>query len=321
MTTVLINNNTTINATMSNNITLTPQLLNYGSDHPLWLNTIIKKRALERICFTLINRLQTSMEPELLLSIFRQEVSKYLSITALTFCDKNKRCVESMSDQQGYCISQRLAVENKTIGCLKCFFVKKPTVAQAKLLKHLAKVLSYPLNNAIQYQQLKLMALTDNLTGLSNRNHFEIKYQELVTSCLKKKSSFSLLILDLDGFKYVNDQFGHQTGDLVLSDFAKLLLDCCREQDEVFRFGGDEFIILLNDARLEAVPNIAKRIKNHMANCQFLNRFGLSCSIGSALYQKYDEHQQLFGRADEALYRAKGKGKNCLEISPCSEKF
>jgi diguanylate cyclase (GGDEF)-like protein len=320
MTMVLTNNNININTQMINNITLSPKLINYASEHPLWLNIIIKKHALERVCFTLMSRLQTSMDPELSLSIFRQEIVNYLPITSITFCDEIKRCENSISNKQGYCISQRLAVKGNAIGCLKCYFEKKPTLAQVKLLKHLAKVFSHPLSNAMQYQQIKSMALTDNLTGLANRNNFEIKYQMLVTSCLERKSSFSLLIIDLDGFKNVNDQFGHQTGDLVLSDFAKLLLVCCREQDEVFRFGGDEFIILLNDARLEAVPNIANRIKKLMANCQFLNRFGLSCSIGSALYQKFDEPKQLFGRADEALYRAKGKGKNCLEISPCSEK-
>lgn len=317
---VRINNIVSINTNMINNISLASKLFNYGSEHPLWLNIILKKHALERVCFTLVNRLQTSMDPELSLSIFRQEISKYLPISNVTFCDDAKPCEHSVSTQQDYCISQRLAAEGNAIGCLKCYFVKKPTLAQVKLLKHLAKVFSYPLHNAIQYQQIKSMALTDSLTGLANRNQFEIKYQEIVTSCSKKQSSFSLLIIDLDGFKYVNDQFGHQTGDLVLSEFARLLLVSCREYDEVFRFGGDEFIILLNDASLEAVPNIAKRIKNLMTDCPFLARFGLSCSIGSALYQKYDESKQLFGRADAALYRAKGKGKNCLEISPCSEK-
>jgi len=317
---MLINNITNINTKMINNIPLTSKLINYGSEHPLWLNLIIKKHALERVSFALINRLQTSMDPELSLSIFRQEIGKYLPINNISFCEEIKRCENSVSNKKGYCISQRLAVKGNAIGCLKCYFEKKPTLAQVKLLKHLAKVFSHPLSNAMQHQQIKSMALTDNLTGLANRNHFEVKYQMLVTSCQQRQSSFSLLIIDLDGFKDVNDQFGHQTGDLVLSDFAKLLLVCCREQDEVFRFGGDEFIILLNDARLEAVPNIAKRIKKLMANCQFLNRFGLSCSIGSALYQKFDEPKQLFGRADEALYRAKGKGKDCLEISPCNER-
>jgi two-component system cell cycle response regulator len=317
---VLINNIVSINAEMTNNSTLISKLINYGSDHPLWLNIRIKKHVLERVCFALINRLQTSMEPEISLSIFRQEIGKYLPISDVTFCDEVKRCDHSVSTHQGYCISQRLTVESHAIGCLKCYFVKKPTLAQVKLLKHLAKILSYPLSNAIQFQQIKSMALTDNLTGLANRNEFEVKYKMLVASCLERQSSFSLLIIDLDGFKCVNDQFGHQTGDLVLSEFARLLLVSCREEDEVFRFGGDEFIILLNDANLVAVPNIAKRIKSLMTSCPFLNRFGLSCSIGSALYQKYDDPKQLFGRADDALYRAKKKGKNCLEISPCSKK-
>jgi len=303
-----------------NNITFTPQLMNYGSDHPLWLNISIKRHALERVAFSLLKRLQTSMEPELLLAIFRQEISKYLPISDLTFSDKDKCCDSVELAQTEYCFSQRVTVEGNFVGCIKCYFVKKPTAAQVKLLKHLARVLRYPLSNAIKYQQVQTLALTDSLTGLANRNQFEMKYQKLVTGCLKQQSRFSLLILDLDGFKEVNDQFGHQTGDLVLNEFAKLLLFCCREEDEVFRFGGDEFIILLNDARLEAVPDIAKRIRNEMTDCQFLKRFGLSCSIGSASYQKYDEAQQLFGRADEALYRAKGRGKDCLEMSPCSEK-
>lgn len=294
-------------------------LLNFNSAHPLWLNAILKTDAIERVSYTLLNRLQTTVEPEILFAIFYQEVSQYLPICNVGFVTNRVELKLLIQDRGGYCISQRLAINNKSLGCFKCYFTDKPTLAQVKLLKKLAKILSYPLNNAMQYQQVKHMALTDNLTGLANRNQFEATFQGLVSNNNEKQTSFSLLVIDLDGFKRINDQFGHQTGDLVLCSFAKILLACCREQDKVFRFGGDEFTILLNDTKIDSVPKIAQRISTLMNTCQFLTKFGLSCSIGSALYQRYDESKQLFGRADEALYRAKGKGKNCLEMSPCCQ--
>lgn len=295
------------------------QLLNFNSSHPLWLNAILKTDAIERVSYILLCRLQTTVEPELLFSIFYQEVCQYLPIFNVRFVASNFELNLLEQAQDGYCISQRLAAKDKSLGCLKCYFTDKPTLAQVQLLKKLVKILSYPLNNAMQYQQVKHMALTDNLTGLANRNQFETTYQVLVSKNLEKQTCFSLLVIDLDGFKKVNDQFGHQTGDLVLCSFAKILLACCREQDKVFRFGGDEFTILLNDTSVESVPRIALRIAKLMDTCQLLAKFGLSCSIGSALYHRYDESKQLYGRADEALYRAKAKGKNCLEMSPCSQ--
>lgn len=315
---LLQNNMTDFTPEMMKKITLTYQYINYASEHPLWLNMRIKTRALEKVCFSLISRLQTSMEPEHLFAIFRQELFKYLPISSLTLSYKNSCCHKSGLEQRGYCISQRLAAEGKGIGHLKCHFEEKPTLAQVTVLKRLTKVFSYPLNNAIDYQHIKSMALTDNLTGLANRNQFEMAFQHHVSRSVKSKSNFSLLILDLDGFKSVNDDFGHQTGDLVLASFANILLSSCREGDRAFRFGGDEFTILLHDAKEDAVPQIAKRIKQTMSSCQFMTKFGLSCSIGSALYQKHDGLHQLFGRADEALLRAKEKGKDCLEMSPCN---
>ena len=291
------------------------QLLNFNSAHPLWLNAVLKTNAIEHVSYTLLNRLQSTVDPEILLAIFYQQVSQYLPLCNIRLVANNFELKVLVPEAGGYCISQRLAINDKSFGCIKCYFTDKPTIAQVKLLKKLAKVLRYPLNNAIQYQKVKHMALTDNLTGLANRNQFETTFQHLVSCNKEEQTSFSLLVIDLDGFKTVNDQFGHQTGDLVLCSFAKVLLDCCSERDKVFRFGGDEFTILLHDTSIGSVPKIALRISKLMHTCQFLGKFGLSCSIGSALYQRFDESKQLFGRADQALYRAKGKGKNCLEMS------
>ena len=295
------------------------QVLNFNSPHPLWLNSMLKTDAIDRVSYALLSRLQTTVDPEIIFAIFYQELSQYLPLCNVRFVSGKVELKVLMQDQQGYCISQRLAIKHNLLGCIKCYFTDKPTLAQVRLLKILVKVLRYPLNNAMQYQQIKHMAITDSLTGLANRNQFEASFQGLVSHNQEENTHFSLLVIDLDGFKSVNDQFGHQTGDLVLCSFAKILLDCCREQDKVFRFGGDEFTLLLNDTRVGSVPKIAQRISKLMNTNKFLEKFGLSCSIGSALYQRYDDSKQLFGRADEALYRAKGKGKNCLEMSPCCQ--
>lgn len=137
-------------------------------------------------------------------------------------------------------------------------------------------------------------------------------FQNSVKNNLLLRRDFSLLILDLDSFKAVNDTFGHQTGDLVLREFSRVLSDYTRERDQVFRYGGDEFTIILNGAKNASVLKIAARIQKAIVNNRLLSKFNISCSIGSAHYQTDDDLSSLCERADQALYLAKNKGKNCI---------
>ena len=142
-----------------------------------------------------------------------------------------------------------------------------------------------------------LLALKDNLTGLDNRHQFAVSFQNSVKHNIEQRRNFSLLVLNLDGFNKINED----SANLVLTSFAKILSDCIRFRDQVFRYGDYQFTILLNDADEVSVPYIIERIDSAVMNNPLLLEFNVSCRIGCADYQKNDNINSLFERAEQAL--------------------
>ena len=279
------------------------------------INMMHKQESLESSASKLMKRLQCSMQPEILLKIFHQEISKQLPVCGLTFYGQHQILTITETEQKVSSLSLELTIEDSTLGRLQFNLKQSIAEIQKEYIKQLTQLLTFPLRNALDYQEMKKLAFNDQLTGLANRHHFSIAFKNSIRNSISHRRSFALLVLDLDGFKTVNDKLGHQTGDLVLTTFSQVLSDCLRETDQVFRYGGDEFTIILNDAADASVPQIVERIQNQMAANALLSELNISCSIGSARYQTDDNLYSLFERADRALYRAKNKGDNCLEMS------
>ena len=165
-------------------------------------------------------------------------------------------------------------------------------------------------------KRLKRVALdadTDALTGIYNRRAFNKKLSE---SLSKAKKPLSLIMIDIDHFKKLNDQHGHLTGDKVLKFVASLIGKNIRGQDYLARFGGEEFVIILPDTALESALCVANNIRNYLANQALYDsskdmQLGrLTLSMGVASRQDKDTPEKLIGRADKCLYLAKEKGRN-----------
>ncbi|MDB5992380.1 MAG: Sensory box/GGDEF family protein [Herbaspirillum sp.] len=171
--------------------------------------------------------------------------------------------------------------------------------------------------NALKESEARLtfMAHHDPLTGLYNRSMLEEHIEQAVAHSERNGSHFALLFCDLDGFKSINDQYGHKAGDAVLCEVATRLLDGRRRTDTVARFGGDEFIILLadlTDARITTL-SIAQQLLNAVAKPFHIDgqTFSIGTSIGISLSSDAGTSpSQLISRADIAMYRAKREGKN-----------
>ena len=166
--------------------------------------------------------------------------------------------------------------------------------------------------NAIEHSRVKELAMIDALTGLLNRRVFD---EMLCLEGRKELLPLSLLLIDLDDFKQVNDRFGHQAGDEVLSCVGRLLKEGCRGTDVVARYGGEEFAVLLPNTTMARAEEIGRRLLRRLANHVFV--FGerslqVTASIGAATLAKSNAIavDQLITRADQALYRAKREGKN-----------
>ena len=155
-------------------------------------------------------------------------------------------------------------------------------------------------------------AYHDALTGLPNRRLLVDRITQAIEAAKRENKGFALLFIDLDGFKPINDSYGHRIGDILLQEVAQHLLSRCRDSDTVARFGGDEFVVLLRNADdAEAVSGVAQSLIDHVAEPVTIGSVThrISLSIGIALYPHHDTNASgLLKKADKAMYSAKSAG-------------
>lgn len=187
-------------------------------------------------------------------------------------------------------------------------------------LRYARKELKKLLNEQKEFiQELERLATTDSLTGVFNRRHlFTLAEQEL-NRALRYNSSFSVLVLDIDCFKQINDTYGHAVGDHALSVIAKTILNCLRTVDFFGRFGGEEFVAFLPETDIDAALLAAERIRENVEKTAISTpgkQIFITISIGVAAYKLGDETvDAIVQRADQALYQAKHQGRNRVVAS------
>ena len=164
------------------------------------------------------------------------------------------------------------------------------------------------------YFKLEDMSVTDHLTGLKNRRGFTERIMGLIAN-KTESSPFCLVMFDIDFFKKVNDNFGHDSGDDVLKEFAVLLNKVFRQKDYIFRWGGEEFIVLLGNIELKNAFNVAERLRVQMRGLDILgNGHQITVSGGLVQYNDGEAVDALLKRLDEALYSAKATGRDRIVI-------
>jgi diguanylate cyclase (GGDEF)-like protein len=167
--------------------------------------------------------------------------------------------------------------------------------------------------------ELDLISRTDPLTNLYNRRHFDEQAELEIQRAKRSGFTNSILLLDIDGFKEINDVNGHDVGDAVLISLANVLRSELRSFDLVARYGGDEFIIMLTDTNTDEAFSIAERIRKRVSLTPFVvgtRIFNISLSLGIAALHALDtDLRSLLKRGDDALYRAKEQGRNCVVIA------
>lgn len=161
-------------------------------------------------------------------------------------------------------------------------------------------------------KQLTTISNTDNLTGIANRRYFQQQLTKRTEQFHIQGIAFSLLLLDIDNFKQVNDKFGHPVGDLVLAQLGLILKELAREQDTVARFGGEEFVMLLGSTNEAEVLKIADQLKETVEQTIWPTVGHVTVSIGCTTFKASDTESSVFEHADEALYESKRNGRNCI---------
>jgi diguanylate cyclase (GGDEF)-like protein len=200
-------------------------------------------------------------------------------------------------------------------------YVPKNNLSQASLMNSIDVALNRwtELQQAkADEEQLEKLATIDALTGLYNRRAILGKLHESINSANRYREILSLIMLDIDHFKKINDRYGHLTGDNVLEQIATSIRHNVRDTDAVGRYGGEEFVIILQKTNLSSAWVVAERLRGVIQNTQMKdplgNMFAVTISQGLVDWERAEDAPSLISRADEALHRAKEKGRNRVQI-------
>jgi diguanylate cyclase (GGDEF)-like protein/PAS domain S-box-containing protein len=208
-----------------------------------------------------------------------------------------------------------LILNDKVLGLLSCNRKNAPFAEEhLQLAEGIAGFIAIALNNAENHEEITKLAVTDSLTGLYTRRWFYENGERLLDQSKRYKWSLAVLMMDLDHFKAVNDDFGHKVGDIVLKATADILKTASRHSDLLCRYGGEEFALILPEACQEDAEQTAERIRSGIEKMSIseMDR-SQTISIGISLFtgKQNSSIDRLLDHADKALYRAKDNGRNC----------
>ncbi len=194
------------------------------------------------------------------------------------------------------------------------------TLEDQNLILELLEPASIAIENALLFRKAEELSITDDLTRLHNSRYLNLFLQNEVERSRRYGNQVSLIFLDLDGFKNVNDQHGHLAGSRALVEVGEVLRRTVRAIDVVSRFGGDEFTVILPQTGVEGATTIAERIRARIQEAVFLQEVGLAvritASLGVATFPTHGENKDdLIGQADRAMYLVKAKNKNAVEVA------
>lgn len=237
---------------------------------------------------------------------------------------------QSKIERQNESLKQLADVQGDSLGSIVLDVVRQIMASNADLQKQLAEAEIALEQQRTLIKRYMASAHTDDLTGLPNRRAFNEHLARLMAQSERNGSALSLILLDLDRFKQLNDCYGHLAGDAVLREVAARLRGAVRDMDIAARFGGEEFAVLLPDTQGEAALVVAERVRQAVRDAVVKYEgkpLSVTVSQGVAEATVEDNAETLVARADEALYAAKAAGRNCTRLhdpvqgAPCEPDF
>jgi diguanylate cyclase (GGDEF)-like protein len=273
---------------------------------------------LEHIAARLPAVLQTSLELDDVINLFHGQISHALSYDSLHYQHQAVHCDIMIGYRSHHSCNYRLEMNEVWLGEITFTRRHKFTDEETQHIEDVLCKLIYPLRNALLYRQSQQAALTDALTGLNNRFAFDNSLKREIGLAFRQHTPMSLIVLDIDHFKMVNDTYGHSSGDRALKSLADVVKNTLRNTDIAFRYGGEEFVLILSNTDAEAASLVAERIR--IAASQVIcsdgqRNFGFTVSLGVAQLNRGEHAASIFDRADHALYQAKKSGRNQTAIA------
>ncbi|WP_097304605.1 GGDEF domain-containing protein [Pseudomonas chlororaphis] len=290
------------------------QRLGFGQQSPLLQRPV----SLAQLRQQLSLQLQTSLEPQRILGLFFRETQRLVPLDALVYQHKPSDLRLEFGQRGHHSISYSLSHEGESMGELVFRRNQRFSDQEQSHLESLLSALLYPMRNALLYRAATRSALRDPLTDTGNRIAMDQTLQREIEMARRHLHPLSLLMLDIDHFKRINDSHGHSAGDEVLKAVAAAIKAQLRNVDMVFRFGGEEFLILLSNTGRDAAAMVGERLrqaaqaKDYWADGTLIE---LTVSLGCSTLLPGESAESLLRRADSALYVAKREGRNRLAMA------
>lgn len=263
--------------------------------------------------------LQTTLDAERVVALFASEAGALIAHDGLQYRNVQRDLTLDFGTTARHSCSYRLVVGEQNLGELIFMRRRKFTVAETQMMEHLLCSLVYPLRNALLYRDALQSANTDPLTGLNNRAALETALRREIDLAQRHGAPLSLIVADIDHFKTINDTYGHVVGDNALQALAKCAARTTRGSDILFRYGGEEFVVLLSNTGPNGALLLAERLRRAVHEMPLVCGdacFSMSISAGLSTLEPGDGVDNLFQRADNGLYMAKQEGRNRVRIAP-----
>jgi diguanylate cyclase (GGDEF)-like protein len=261
----------------------------------------------------LSGKLQTTLEVESVLELFAEMIASQFGYGTLNYRSKDGTIDLAFGETPGRNrLQYDLNLMDNLLGKVSISRDKRFKKSEIAQIENLLATLLYPLRNALLYRAAIRSAFIDSLTGVKNRSAFDANFSRDIEFNRRKRTELSLLVLDIDFFKQINDQYGHAVGDMVLKEIATAVEHTIRGSDALYRYGGEEFVVVLNDTNIAGAELLARRIRRNVEGLRIksLKDVRITLSVGATAMLEDDTPRSLFERADAALYQAKQNGRN-----------
>ena len=256
--------------------------------------------------------LQTTLEVNELLSLFSQELNRIVNVGGLKYIFSELKINISLGDKRKHSCRYTLVVADEGQGELMFFRQYPFQDEELQTIENLLAGLLYPLRNTLLYYRALQTSNTDPLTEVGNRNAMDSAMQRELSLAKRHNTPLSIILLDIDYFKKINDEYGHLYGDRALHAVAQCAKNSIRNCDMIFRYGGEEFIILLTGTELQGAHQLAERLRTKIQQMVPTQEkdFRLTVSLGVTMLNIEEDAASFIHRADSALYQAKENGRN-----------
>jgi diguanylate cyclase (GGDEF)-like protein len=263
--------------------------------------------------YRLLSTLQTTLDVEEVLTMFRQELQTLVAVSGMSYTHHSHDIELDWGRQHSHSCHYRLITQRDNLGEITFYRDARFDADDLETVETLLSVLLPPLRNALLYFQAVAASLTDPLTGTGNRLAMSSHIKREISLARRYLQPLSVLVIDIDKFKSINDTYGHAVGDTVLQELSAIIRRINRSTDLCFRYGGEEFVILLSNTNPAGAMTIAERLLKAVSDSQISIETAavqFTISIGVSTIAETDNEHTLIQRADKAMYQSKKDGGN-----------